>query len=77
MSAGKQADRALEAEIACHLARAGITPPPGRMAEITREYGILKQQLAAVRAALVDDAEPAVVFASLTPAEHLSAVPSE
>jgi len=70
MSAGKQADSALEAEIASHLARAGITPPPGRMADIAREYGILKQQLAAVRAALVGGAEPAVVFASLTRAEH-------
>lgn len=66
MSAGEETDAMLEAEIAGHLSRAGIIPPPGRMAEIVREYGILKQQLAAVRAALADDAEPAVVFASLT-----------
>lgn len=63
-----------EAEIAAHLARAGITPPPGRMAEIAREYAILKQQIALVRAACPADAEPATVFAT-RPADRESGLP--
>ena len=57
----------LEREIATHLARAGITLPPGRMGEVVREYGILKRQIAIVRAACPPDGEPATIFVNPSP----------
>lgn len=57
-----QVDAALEAELADHLARAGIVLPPGRLPEVLREYRILKQQIETVRTAVPAESEPAVIF---------------
>ena len=62
-----ESDEHLEREIAANLARAGIALPPGRMAEVVREYRILKQQIAIVRAACPPDAEPATTFVARPP----------
>src|SRR3712207_947999 len=60
-------DADLEREMADHLARAGITLPPGRMGEVVREYRLLKQQIAIVRAACPRHQEPATTFAAAPP----------
>jgi hypothetical protein len=62
-----ESDLDLEREMAVHLARAGITLPPGRMAEVLREYRALKQQIATVRTACPPDAEPVTAFVMPVP----------
>jgi hypothetical protein len=62
-----ESDLDLEREIAAHLAQAGITLPPGRMGEVVREYRIMKQQIAVVRAACPPDEEPATTFTAAPP----------